>query len=96
MTKRYITPAEASEYLGIKPKTIYSLAARGLLPCVRFGRQLRIDLRRLDEQAEAEIQSNMKICGRPRGSGLQTSPAVPGLRGAGRSTGGIQQHEYLP
>ncbi len=87
MTRRFISPAEAGEYLSIKPKTIYSLAARGLLPCVRFGRQLRIDLRRLDELAEAEISQNMNLCGRPRGSGLQTSPAVPGLRGAGRSNG---------
>lgn len=49
MTKRFITPREAGEYLGIKPKTIYSLAARGLLPYVRFGRQLRIDLTKLDD-----------------------------------------------
>jgi len=55
MTRRYITPAETAEYLALKVKTVYSLAARGLLPCVRFGRQLRIDLRRLDELAEAEL-----------------------------------------
>lgn len=86
MTKRFITPREAGEYLAIKTKTVYSLAARGLLPCARFGRQLRIDLRLLDAQAEADIKSNMKNAVCPRVLGLQTSPAVPTSR-AGRSTG---------
>ena len=48
MTKRFITPREAGEYLSLNLKTVYSLAARGLLPVVRFGRQLRIDQTKLD------------------------------------------------
>jgi len=54
MTKRFITPREASEYLSLKTKTVYSLAARGQLPVVRFGRQLRIDLTKLDEYIETQ------------------------------------------
>jgi len=54
MTKRFLTPAEASEYLTLKVKTIYSLAARGMLPVVRFGRQLRIDQTKLDDYIEKQ------------------------------------------
>lgn len=52
MTKRFITPHEASEYLSLNLKTVYSLAARGLLPVIRFGRQLRIDLTKLNDYIE--------------------------------------------
>lgn len=55
MTKRFITPREAGEYLALNIKTVYSLAARGQLPVVRFGRQLRIDLTRLNSQIDAEL-----------------------------------------
>jgi excisionase family DNA binding protein len=60
MTKRFLSPLEAGEYLGIKPKTIYSLAARGRIPAVRFGRQLRIDLRRLEAQVDAELSKTLE------------------------------------
>jgi len=60
MTKRFITPREASEYLGLKVKTVYSLAARGRIPAVRFGRQLRIDLKRLEDQIDAELPKTLK------------------------------------
>ena len=54
MTKRFISPREAGEYLTLNIKTVYSLAARGLLPVVRFGRQLRIDLTRLDDYIDKQ------------------------------------------
>jgi len=54
MTKRFLTPRETSEYLTLNLKTIYSLAARGLLPVVRFGRQLRVDLTRLNQYIDTQ------------------------------------------
>lgn len=62
MTKRFMSPRETSEYLGIKPKTIYSLAARGMIPAVRFGRQLRIDLIKLDEYIDQQCPAVRSTC----------------------------------
>ena len=49
MTRRWVTVKEAAEYFKIRPKTMYSLAARGKIPgrdhaIKRFGRQIRINI----------------------------------------------------
>ena len=37
-----LTPAEAARLLSLAPRTIYALVAARQLPCVRFGRSVRI------------------------------------------------------
>ena len=90
MTKRFLTPAEASEYLTLKVKTVYSLAARGKLPVVRFGRQLRIDLTRLDEWVDREILSNGKQCSAGAVSAARplVAPGPPDTHRGQRGRGG--------
>ena len=47
LKKKWMTVAEAGDYFSIPKKTLYSLAARGLLPAnsvLRLGRQIRIDV----------------------------------------------------
>lgn len=38
-----LTPHEAAEILRVSPQHVYSLAAQGLIPCVRVGRAVRIE-----------------------------------------------------
>jgi hypothetical protein len=45
--RRWYPIREAAAYFGLKPKTLYSLAARSRLPegaVLRIGRQIRIDV----------------------------------------------------
>lgn len=37
-----VTPAETARLLSLAPRTIYALVEAGTLPCVRFGRSVRI------------------------------------------------------
>jgi excisionase family DNA binding protein len=46
--KRLLTPAEAGEYLGRTESAVRQLIHKRLLPVVRFGRNVRIDVRDLD------------------------------------------------
>ena len=49
---RWVDVKCAAEYFSIKPKTLYSLAARGLLPdgaVIRLGRSLRINPEKVEE-----------------------------------------------
>jgi excisionase family DNA binding protein len=54
MTRRYISIAEAAEYLGISARTVRRLIAEGQLKAYRIGkypgRLIRIDLDEIDEQ----------------------------------------------
>ena len=51
--RRYITVAEAAEYLQISDRTVRRLIADGELNCYRMGqsgRVIRVDLNEIDEQ----------------------------------------------
>jgi len=51
--RRWVSVSEAGEYFGIKPKTLYSLVGRGLLPkgaVLRLGRAVRIDVNAVEMQ----------------------------------------------
>lgn len=50
MERRFLSPREVSEYLGVHPQTVYDWIARGEIPSARLGRKVLIDKRRLDEQ----------------------------------------------
>jgi excisionase family DNA binding protein len=45
--RRWITIKETAIYLGIATKSAYDMAARGVLPCARVGRLVRIDFKSL-------------------------------------------------
>jgi excisionase family DNA binding protein len=53
--RRYISVRECAEFLSLHLKTVYSLIARGKIPAVRVGRAVRVDLRRLEAQLEAQV-----------------------------------------
>lgn len=53
--KRWLTVAQASNYFGLKSRTLYSLAARGRLPAgaiLRLGRQIRVNVAAIEAEAE--------------------------------------------
>jgi putative molybdopterin biosynthesis protein len=54
MTPTYLTVQETAHLLRVSAWTVYQLARRGLLPCVRVGRQLRIRADRLDSVLPAD------------------------------------------
>lgn len=58
MNKRWISVDDASEYLSIHPVTVRRLAYKGQIPASRIVRNLRIDLKRLDEMMEKEDGKN--------------------------------------
>jgi len=58
--RRWVSIGEASTYFGIKKKTLYSLAARGLLPpgsFIRLGRQLRINVEKIEASCFKETSN---------------------------------------
>ena len=52
-TKRLLSANDAGEYLSISHWTVRALIDRGLLPYVRIGRRLLIDVRDLDRYIES-------------------------------------------
>lgn len=51
--RRWFSIPEAAKYFDIKAKTLYSLAARGLLPAgavLRLGRQVRISVEVIEKE----------------------------------------------
>jgi excisionase family DNA binding protein len=52
---RWITVQEAAEYTGLPPWTLRDRIARGIIPAVRLGRSVRVDLRALDMLDVARI-----------------------------------------
>jgi len=61
--KRWITPKEAAEYLSLHPISVYRLMAKGLIPSIKIGHSVRVDLKALDEIFERQIKGkyNEKI-----------------------------------
>jgi len=58
--RRWVSVSEASAYFGINRKTLYSLAARGLLPpgsFIRLGRQLRINIEKIEASCFKETRN---------------------------------------
>ncbi len=54
MERRFLSPREVAEYVGLHPQTIYAMIARGEIHASRLGRKVLIDKRRLDAQLEAQ------------------------------------------
>lgn len=54
MERRFLSPREVSEYLGVHVMTVYDWIARGEIPSARLGRRVLIDRRRLDAQLEGQ------------------------------------------
>lgn len=75
-----MTPEQAAEYLGCKPKTVRVRAARGELPGVKVGRDWRFPSEALDEALRIAAMANMAKR-RP----APTAVAVPKARKSRRS-----------
>ena len=43
-----LTATQAAQVLGVSKRTIYTLAAKGLLPCYRIGSAIRFEQADLD------------------------------------------------
>lgn len=57
MTRKWLTVPEAGRYFGIKPKTLYSLVGRGLLPeksFLKLGRSLRLNIEIIEKEGIKE------------------------------------------
>jgi len=53
MTKKWYSVREASQYFGLNLKTLYTLIGKGQIPddaVLRLGRQLRVDLKKIEEE----------------------------------------------
>jgi len=55
--KRLLRVGEVAEVTGLSEARIYDLMRQGVLPCVRLGRQLRIDKDMLNRWIESGGQS---------------------------------------
>ena len=49
MEKRFLTPRELAEYLGIARGTIYNWLSEKKIPCFKLGRLVKFDLREIDK-----------------------------------------------
>jgi excisionase family DNA binding protein len=49
MEKRFISPLELSQYLDLKPDTIYSWVWQKRIPYCKIGRLVKFDLREIEE-----------------------------------------------
>jgi excisionase family DNA binding protein len=56
--RRWISPREAAEYIGVHPQTVYAMIARGEIPSARLGRKVLVDKRRLDAQLEGQAAAH--------------------------------------
>jgi excisionase family DNA binding protein len=52
----YLTVKEASQFLGIKPSTLYVWAERGEIPSYKFGRLRRFKMSHLETWAESRSE----------------------------------------
>jgi excisionase family DNA binding protein len=73
---------EASRYLRIKPRTLYSLAARGIVPAAKIGGQWRF----LRSQLDGLFEAGRRVPAE-QGEGSMR-PAPVGGEAAGREEGG--------
>lgn len=53
--RKYLTPQEVAEYLGVSRRTAYDLVYRGDLAAKKFGRSVRVpkdELRRYERESD--------------------------------------------
>lgn len=58
--RRWISPAEAAEYLSLHQQTIFDLCYRGVLPSIKLAGSRRVDRRKLDEFMEKQLERAAK------------------------------------
>lgn len=58
--RRFISVAEAAVYLSAHEITIRDWISRGLIPSIRLGRAVRIDLRKLEAQISAQEEGRIR------------------------------------
>jgi excisionase family DNA binding protein len=58
--RRYYSVLEICEIYGLHRQTVYSMIARGLIPSIRIGRAVRVDLRELDRRLKAQGQETRR------------------------------------
>ena len=56
MEKRYLNVSEISNYLGFKPSAIRKWIRQGRIPFNRFNRNIRFDLKLIDQWASRTLQ----------------------------------------
>ncbi|MBI3601521.1 MAG: helix-turn-helix domain-containing protein [Candidatus Omnitrophica bacterium] len=56
MEKRYLTVVEISQYLGFKPSAIRKWIRQGRIPFNRFQRNIRFDLKLIDQWANERLE----------------------------------------
>ncbi|MBS0417946.1 MAG: helix-turn-helix domain-containing protein [Proteobacteria bacterium] len=56
------TPVQAAEFLGLRPKTVARMAARGVLPAVKLGKHWRFDEVTLRQWSRDKAKENLKPC----------------------------------
>jgi excisionase family DNA binding protein len=54
--RRWISVSEAAAYLGLHPHGVRKMIYRGTIPAVHVGRSVRVDLKRLEAQLEAQLE----------------------------------------
>jgi excisionase family DNA binding protein len=54
--RRWFSVKEISEFLGVSIKGCYDMIAAGKIPAARVGRLVRVDLRALEADLEAQVQ----------------------------------------
>ncbi len=54
LDKRYISVAEAANYLGVSMSAVRKWQRRGQIPFCRFNGSIRFDLKKLDSWASVE------------------------------------------
>ncbi len=60
--KKFLTIKELSEYLGIKPKTLYSWVSKRVLPHYRIEGLIRFKLKEIDQKMDScKINQNPLI-----------------------------------
>ena len=58
--RRWITVQETAEYTHLHPLTVREMIASGIIPAVRLGRAVRVDLRALEKLDAARIPAANK------------------------------------
>jgi len=52
MQRRFLNIKELSDFLAVRPNTIYSWVSQRKIPCKKFGRLVRFDLKEIEEWIE--------------------------------------------
>jgi len=60
MERRWITVRETATRLSVHEMTVRDWVNRGLVPAVRIGRTIRVDLRRLEADLECQFEGTEK------------------------------------